>query len=146
MKKTDKEKLFEAFEKVCKIKINEAYVDDDGNLQDMNFEPKFDNMVNAFCNEFALHFSDNDEDEPTFVHITLKNNNIKITDISRGIGEKFTKEQYEYYKKLINKMYKSGELKLPHSFDYVMKNGNITDINYLDDSIGFGGNMDVNWE
>jgi len=35
--KTDKQKLFEAFEKVCGIKfINEAFVDKDGNLRDIN--------------------------------------------------------------------------------------------------------------
>lgn len=149
MKKTDKQKLFEAFEKVCKLKINEAYVDDEGNLNDMNYEPKFDNMVNAFCNKYVLHFIHDNEDmdeETTFVHITVKNNKIKITEIIRDIGEKFTPEQYDYYDKLINQMYKSGELKLPHSFDYKIKNGNITDINYLDDSFGFGGNMDVHWE
>lgn len=138
MKKTDKQKLFEAFEKVCNIKLikeekplNEAYVDDDGNLQDMNYEPKFDNMVNAFCNEFVIHFSDNDEDEATLVYITKSDDdNIKINEIVRGI-DKFTPEQYNYYNKIINEMYNSGELILPDTFSYTMKNKNITDIDYL---------------
>lgn len=138
MKKTDKQKLFEAFEKVCKVNLikeerslNEAYVDDDGNLQDMNYEPKFDNMVNAFCDKFVIHFSDNDEDEATLVHITKSDDdNIKINEIVRGI-DKFTPEQYNYYNKIINEMYNSGELILPHTFSYTMKNKNISDIDYL---------------
>jgi hypothetical protein len=136
MKKTDKQKLFEAFEKVCKVKINEAYVDDEGNLNDMNYEPKFDNMVNAFCNTYALHFIDDNEnmdEETTFVHITLNDNNtIQIDEIIRGIGEEFTQEQYDYYDKLINQMYNSGDLILPTSFDYKINNGTATDINYLE--------------
>jgi hypothetical protein len=44
--KTDKRKLFEAFEKICKIKlINEAFIDKDGNIQDISHKQLSDDEI-----------------------------------------------------------------------------------------------------
>jgi hypothetical protein len=91
-------------------------------------EYKFDNMVTAFVDEYAIHFVESPEEEAMMIYVVKNGDNIKIKNIEAGFDMKITPEQYKKYEIKINEMYRKGEIILPYSFGYTIKDNNITDI------------------
>jgi hypothetical protein len=91
-------------------------------------EYRFDNMVTAFVDEYAIHFVESPEEEAMIIFVVKNGNNIKIKNIEAGFDMKITPEQYKKYEIKINEMYKNGEIILPDTFSYTIKDNNVTNI------------------
>jgi 6-phosphogluconolactonase/glucosamine-6-phosphate isomerase/deaminase len=94
-------------------------------------EYKFDNMVTAFVDEYAIHFVESPEEEAMMIYVVKNGNNIKIKNIEAGFDMKIKPEQYKDYEIKINEMYRKGEIKLPDSFNYNIKDNDITNIDWF---------------
>jgi 6-phosphogluconolactonase/glucosamine-6-phosphate isomerase/deaminase len=94
-------------------------------------EYKFDNMVTAFVDEYAIHFVESPEEEAMMIYVVKNGNNIKIKNIEAGFDMKIKPEQYKDYEIKINEMYRKGEIKLPDSFYYNIKDNDITNIDWF---------------